>query len=84
MVNATASLNLSKILVDSSRKICGSQIKMSETSCCLRGYGPFLGEHTDDVLAHILGYSEVQIKDLYGNKVIYHEPAVDRLEKEQK
>jgi crotonobetainyl-CoA:carnitine CoA-transferase CaiB-like acyl-CoA transferase len=60
-------------------KICGSPIKMSGTPCCLRGYGPLLGEHTDDVLAYILGYSEEQIKDLYDNKVIYHEPAVDRL-----
>jgi crotonobetainyl-CoA:carnitine CoA-transferase CaiB-like acyl-CoA transferase len=60
-------------------KLCNSPIKMSETPSCLRGYGPLLGEHTDEVLAHVLGYSEEQIKDLYDNKIIYHEPAVDRL-----
>lgn len=64
-------------------KICGSPIKMSETPSCLRGYGPLLGEHTDDVLADVLGYNEEQIKDLYGNDVIYHEPAVDRLKKDK-
>ena len=60
-------------------KIIGSPIKMSETPSCIRGHAPLLGEHTDDVLADILGYNEEQIKDLYDNEVIYHEPAVERL-----
>lgn len=60
-------------------KICGSPIKMSETPSCLRGYGPLLGEHTDEVLSEFLGYTEEQIKELYRDGVIYHEPAVERL-----
>jgi len=60
-------------------KMFGSPIKMSETPSCIRGYGPFLGEHNNEVLASILGYSEEQINALYMNKVIYHEPAVERL-----
>jgi crotonobetainyl-CoA:carnitine CoA-transferase CaiB-like acyl-CoA transferase len=60
-------------------KFVGSPIKMSETPSCIRGYGPLLGEHTDDVLAGILGYNDEQIKNLYEKDVIYHEPAVDRL-----
>lgn len=62
-------------------KMYGSPIKMSETPSCLRGYGPLLGEHTDDVLAEVLGYNEKQIRELYDNAVIYHEPAVDRLKR---
>lgn len=60
-------------------KFCNSPIKMSETPSCIRGCAPLLGEHTDDVLANILGYNQEQIKHLYENGVIYHEPAVDRL-----
>jgi len=60
-------------------KLCNNPIKMSETPCGIRGYGPLLGEHTDEVLAHMLGYTEEQIKELHDNAVIYHEPAVDRL-----
>ena len=65
-----------------SMKLCNSPIKMSKTPSCLRGYGPLLGEHNDEVLADVLGYNEEQIKELYDKKVIYREPAVDRLKKE--
>jgi crotonobetainyl-CoA:carnitine CoA-transferase CaiB-like acyl-CoA transferase len=64
-------------------KMFGSPIKMSETPSCLRGYGPMLGEHTDDVLVNFLGYSEDQIKSLYETEVVYREPAIDRLRKEK-
>jgi len=60
-------------------KMFGSPIKMSETPSCVRGYGPFLGEHNDEVLGEVLGYSQEQVKTLYDNGVIYHEEAVDRL-----
>ena len=60
-------------------KMFGSPIKMSETPSCIRGYGPLLGEHNNIVLAEVLGYSQEQVKELYDNKVIYHEPAVERL-----
>lgn len=65
-------------------KLCDSPIKMSETPSCLRGYGPLLGEHTDEILAEVLGFSEEQIKRLRDAAVIYHEPAVDRLKQEQR
>ena len=60
-------------------KMLGSPIKMSETPSCIRGYSPFLGEHNNQVLADVLGYSQEQLKALYDAKVIYHEAAVDRL-----
>jgi len=60
-------------------KMYGSPIKMSETPSCIRGYSPFLGEHNDQVLREVLGYSPEQVKNLYDSGVIYREEAVDRL-----
>lgn len=60
-------------------KLCNSAIKMSETPSCLRGRGPLLGEHTDEVLMDLLGLSTERITDLHHNGIIYHEPAVERL-----
>lgn len=62
-------------------KMFGSPIKMSITPSCLRGYGPLLGEHNDDVLAEVLGFNKEQIMSLYSDEVLYHEPAVERLNK---
>jgi crotonobetainyl-CoA:carnitine CoA-transferase CaiB-like acyl-CoA transferase len=62
-------------------KMYGSPLKMSETPSCIRGHAPILGEHNGDVLASVLGYSEEQVKAMYGEDVLYHEPAVDRLKK---
>jgi len=59
-------------------KMYGSPLKMSETPCCVRGHGPLLGEHTGEVLTKVLGYDSNQIKELYDNSVVYHEPAVDK------
>ncbi|MGE5380902.1 MAG: CaiB/BaiF CoA transferase family protein [Methylocystaceae bacterium] len=64
-------------------KMFGSPLKMSETPSCIRGYSPFLGEHNEKVLVDFLGYSKDQVKDLYNAGVMYHEPAVDRLQKEK-
>ena len=61
-------------------KMFGSPIKMSATPSCIRGYGPFLGEHNGQVLTDVLGYSEAQLKELYDKKVIYHEKAVEQLD----
>ena len=60
-------------------KMYGSPLKFSETPSGIRGYGPFLGEHNDDVLMKTLGMSKEEIKTLYAEGVLYHEPAVDKL-----
>jgi CoA:oxalate CoA-transferase len=62
----------------------GSPLKLSESPSGIRGYAPFLGEHNDDVLRKTLGMSKKEIKDLYGEDVLYHEPAVERLPEELK
>ncbi|MCP4716825.1 MAG: hypothetical protein GY868_17010, partial [Deltaproteobacteria bacterium] len=61
-------------------KMYGSPFKMSETPCCVRGHGPLLGEHTEEILTDVLGYNEGQIKELYDAQVVHHEEAVDRLD----
>jgi crotonobetainyl-CoA:carnitine CoA-transferase CaiB-like acyl-CoA transferase len=60
-------------------KMYGSPLKFSETPSGIRGYGPFLGQHNDDVLSNTLGMSQEEIKALYSEDVLYHEPAVDKL-----
>jgi crotonobetainyl-CoA:carnitine CoA-transferase CaiB-like acyl-CoA transferase len=60
-------------------KMYGSPLKMSETPSCIRGHAPILGEHNEDVLAGVLGYSKEQVNAMYGEDILYHEPAVDRL-----
>lgn len=62
-------------------KMYGSPLKMSETPSCIRGYAPLLGEHNETVLAEVLGYSDAEMQALYGEDVLYHEPAIDRLKK---
>jgi crotonobetainyl-CoA:carnitine CoA-transferase CaiB-like acyl-CoA transferase len=65
-------------------KMYGSPLKFSETPSGIRGYAPMLGEHNDDVLSNTLGMTKEEIKALYGEDVLYHEPAVDRLPEELK
>jgi len=65
-------------------KMYGSPFKMSETPCKVRWHAPLLGEHTEEILSQMLGYSEEKIKELYENEVLYHEPAVDKLKSEEK
>lgn len=60
-------------------KMYGSPLKMSETPCGVRGHGPLLGEHTEEVLSTVLGYSDAQIRELYAHNIVYHEPAVEKL-----
>jgi crotonobetainyl-CoA:carnitine CoA-transferase CaiB-like acyl-CoA transferase len=64
-------------------RMYGSPLKMSETPVGVRGHAPLLGEHTEEVLTGILGYRKEKIKELYSNEVLYHEPAVDQLKKQQ-
>ncbi|MGC9325778.1 MAG: hypothetical protein ACP5G0_13635, partial [Desulfomonilia bacterium] len=59
-------------------------LKMSESPCGIRNYGPFLGEHNKSVLKEELGHSDEYIETLYAEDVLYHEEAVDRLPEELK
>ncbi|ORZ19986.1 CoA-transferase family III domain-containing protein [Lobosporangium transversale] len=45
-------------------KLCGPPVKYSDTKPTIRTPAPLLGEHTDEVLADILGYDESTILDL--------------------
>ncbi len=45
-------------------RLTGIPIKYSETPATIRLHPPLLGEHTDDVLAEVLGYSSEQIETL--------------------
>jgi len=60
-------------------KMYGSPMKFSETPAGIRGHGPLLGEHTEEILSTVLGYKDAQIKELYSKNIVYHEPAVDKL-----
>jgi CoA:oxalate CoA-transferase len=64
-------------------KMYGSPLKMSETPCGVQGHGPLLGEHNDQVLINLLGYSDKRIQELYADAVLYHEPAVEKLNGQQ-
>ncbi|WP_028325256.1 CaiB/BaiF CoA transferase family protein [Desulfatirhabdium butyrativorans] len=57
----------------------GSPLKYSETPSGVRGYSPFLGEHNTEVLSGVLGYSDNRIHDLYSQKILHHDAAVERL-----
>jgi formyl-CoA transferase len=45
-------------------------IRMSETPCVVELPPPLLGEHTDEVLREIAGYSDAEIEALHEKKVI--------------
>lgn len=45
-------------------KVAGSPIRLSETPGRVYSHAPLLGEHTEDVLQNILGYSEEELKGL--------------------
>jgi formyl-CoA transferase len=51
-------------------RLVGSPLKFSETPVDYKLPPPRLGEHTDDVLKNILGYSSDQTADLYQHAVI--------------
>jgi len=51
-------------------RLAGLPIKYSETPGKIRRHPPLLGEHTDEVLAKVLGYSSDQIESLKGQGVV--------------
>jgi crotonobetainyl-CoA:carnitine CoA-transferase CaiB-like acyl-CoA transferase len=63
-------------------KMYGSPFKLSETPSFPRGYSPFLGEHNRKVLSEVLGLDQAEIDALYKEDVLYHEPCVEKLDKE--
>jgi len=63
-------------------KMYGSPFKFSETPSFPRGYAPFIGEHNRKVLSEVLGLDQAEIDTLYKEDVLYHDPCVDRLDKE--
>lgn len=64
-------------------KMYGSPLKMSETPSCIRGHAPLLGEHNYEVLVGVLGYAPDRVRSLYDSRVLYHEPAVERLQEQK-
>jgi formyl-CoA transferase len=51
-------------------RLVGSPLKLSETPVMLRSHPPLLGEHTDEVLADLLGYTTADIARLRTEGVI--------------
>lgn len=51
-------------------KVIGSPVTYSESSNTTRTAPPTLGQHTDEVLSSLLGYSEAKIADLRARKII--------------
>jgi succinate---hydroxymethylglutarate CoA-transferase len=51
-------------------KVIGSPVTYSESSNSTRTAPPTLGQHTDEVLSNLLGYSETKIRDLRSQKII--------------
>jgi CoA:oxalate CoA-transferase len=50
--------------------VLGSPVQFGETPARVRSTAPELGQHTDEVLARILGYSAARISDLRQRKIV--------------
>jgi crotonobetainyl-CoA:carnitine CoA-transferase CaiB-like acyl-CoA transferase len=53
-----------------SMAVLGSPVRLSETPARLRSPAPELGQHTDEVLAEVLGYSAARIADLRQRRIV--------------
>ena len=62
-------------------KMYGNPMKFSETPAGVRGHGPLLGEHNEEIFTSVLGATPEQIQQYYDSGIIHKEEAVDRLEK---
>ena len=51
-------------------RLVGSPLKLSETPAACRSYPPLLGEHTEEVLTSLLGYSSDEVRRLRAEKAI--------------
>lgn len=52
-------------------RIAGSPFHLSETPADVREPAPLLGQHTEEVLANVLGYPQDRIEELVGDGVAY-------------
>lgn len=65
--------------------MCGNPMKFSETPATIRGYAPFIGEHNQEILSEVLGYSQEKIEELFREGgVLYEAPEVAKLPEELK
>ena len=62
-------------------KMYGNPMKFSETPACVRGHGPLLGEHNEEIFTTVLGATPEQIQQYYESNIIHREEAVERLKK---
>lgn len=60
-------------------KITNTPIKFSETPAQIFSTAPFLGEHNNDILMNILGYTKKQIDDLIDSNVLSSQKQIDIL-----
>ena len=51
-------------------RLVGSPLKLSETPTACRSHPPLLGEHTEEVLTFLLGYSPDEVRRLRAEKAI--------------
>ena len=51
-------------------RLVGSPLKLSETPAACRSHPPLLGEHTEEVLTSLLGYSSDEVRRLRAEKAI--------------
>jgi len=51
-------------------RLVGSPLKLSETPIACRSHPPLLGEHTEEVLTSLLGYSNEEVRVFQREKVI--------------
>ena len=50
--------------------LVGAPIKYSETPGKVRSAPPLIGQHTDEILGEVLGYSSEVIEELRGDEVV--------------
>jgi crotonobetainyl-CoA:carnitine CoA-transferase CaiB-like acyl-CoA transferase len=51
-------------------KMAGCPVKFSETPSGIQGPAPALGQHTEEVLIRLLGYSTEQVKTLRQDGIV--------------
>jgi len=52
-------------------EVFGSPLKFSSVSSCPRGHAPLTGEHNEEILIGLLGYTKEELSELYREGVLY-------------